>query len=191
MERNEALEIVKEQLTKTRYEHTVRVIETSLQLADYYEVDKEKTELAAIFHDYAKYRDKEEMKKWIIKEKLPHDLLEYHPELWHGPVGAVLVKHEVGIKDEEILSAIRWHTTGKRNMSLLEKVIYIADYIEPGRAFPGVDEVRKMVYENLDNACWMAAKNTIGFLLGRNQSVYPDTFHLYNEKFTGRSLNGE
>ena len=190
MERDKALSIVEKQLTVSRYEHTVRVMDTALQLADIYQIDKKKAELAAIFHDYAKYRDREEMKRWIIKERLPHDLLVYHPELWHGPVGAILVEQEVGIDDFDILNAIRWHTTGKQNMSMLEKVIFIADYIEPGRDFPGVEEVRKMAYSDIDHACWMAAKNTIEFLMKKNQPIYPGTFQLYNEKFTGRSLHG-
>ena len=191
LDREKALSIVRKQLTVPRFEHTIRVMDTALQLGELYRVDKMKTELAAIFHDYAKYRDREEMKRWIIKERLPHDLLAYHPELWHGPVGAILVEREVGIHDIDILNAIRWHTTGRQHMSILEKVIFIADYIEPGRDFPGVEEVRQMASNDIDHACWMAARNTIEFLMKRNQSVYPDTFQLYNEKFTGRSLYGE
>ncbi|MDX8045904.1 bis(5'-nucleosyl)-tetraphosphatase (symmetrical) YqeK [Gracilibacillus sp. S3-1-1] len=189
MEQKKALKIVEKQLTKKRYDHTVRVMETALDLAAHYELDTKKVELAAIFHDYAKYRNPEEMKRWIIEEKLPQDLLDYHPELWHGPVGSKMIEREIGIGDPEIQSAIYWHTTGKRNMSLFEQVIFIADYIEPGRDFPGVDEVREVVYKDIDQACWTAARNTIQFLMSKNQPIYPDTFQLYNEKL-GRNMNG-
>ncbi|WP_066194229.1 MULTISPECIES: bis(5'-nucleosyl)-tetraphosphatase (symmetrical) YqeK [Gracilibacillus] len=188
MQKDKAFETVKQQLTTKRYEHTVRVTETAVQLARHYRLDVTKVELAAILHDYAKYRDPEEMKRWIIMEKLPHDLLEYNEELWHGPVGSKMIERELGVDDPEIQSAIYWHTTGKRHMNLMDKVIYIADYIEPGRSFPGVEEVRQVVYEDIDKACWMAARNTIRFLMSKNQPVYPDTFQLYNEKL-GRNMN--
>ncbi|MFC4404053.1 bis(5'-nucleosyl)-tetraphosphatase (symmetrical) YqeK [Gracilibacillus xinjiangensis] len=181
MEREKALAIVEKQLKKKRYEHTVRVMETAIALAEHYSANVKKAEQAAIFHDYAKYRDIKEMRRWVIEEKLPQDLLEYGDELLHGPVGSVMVEREVGIKDPEVQSAIYYHTTGKSYMSLLDKIIFIADYIEPGRSFLGVDEVRAIVYEDIDQACWMAARNTVQFLMEHEQPVYPDTFHLYNE----------
>ncbi|SDN00862.1 bis(5'-nucleosyl)-tetraphosphatase (symmetrical) YqeK [Sediminibacillus halophilus] len=181
MERSEALAIVEPHLTKARFEHTVRVTDTALELADKYGGNLKTVELAAIFHDYAKYRDREEMRSWIIHEPLPKDLLEYHHELWHGPVGALLVEREVGIQDNDVLSPIRWHTTGKAGMNHLEKLVFLADYMEPGRAFPGVDDVRRAAKENLDYACWMVSKNTIRYLVSKNQRIYPDTFHAYND----------
>ncbi|ENH97589.1 metal dependent phosphohydrolase [Gracilibacillus halophilus YIM-C55.5] len=182
MERTEALAIVEKQLKRPRYEHTIRVMETALELAELYGADQKKVELAAIFHDYAKYRDSEEMKRWIISEKLPQDLLDHHVELWHGPVGSKMIQKEVGIYDESIASAIYWHTTGTDLMGLMDKIIFIADYIEPGRDFPGVEEVREMAYHDLDEACWMAAKNTIQFLMSQQAPIYPDTMKLYNKK---------
>jgi predicted HD superfamily hydrolase involved in NAD metabolism len=83
--------------------------------------------------------------------------------------------------DKEVLEAIRYHTTGRPGMSLLEKVIYLADYIEPGRHFPGVDEVRALAKQDLDTALIQAVKNTILFLMKKNQPVYPDSFQTYND----------
>ncbi|SER72841.1 putative HD superfamily hydrolase of NAD metabolism [Gracilibacillus ureilyticus] len=186
MKREKALAIVEKQLKKKRYEHTVRVMETAIKLAEHYSGNIQKAEQAAIFHDYAKYRSPEEMRRWVIEEGLPHDLLEYGDELLHGPVGSVMIEREVGIKDPEVQSAIYYHTTGKQQMSLLEKIIFIADYVEPGRIFPGVEEVRVMAFQDIDNACWMAARNTIRFLMEHEQPVYPDTFHLYNEKLMNK-----
>jgi predicted HD superfamily hydrolase involved in NAD metabolism len=181
MQRDKALAIVEKQLKKPRYEHTVRVMETSIKLAEKYGADVKKAETAAIFHDYAKYRPLEEMQRWIEIEQLPKDLLHYHHELWHGPVGALMAEREVGINDPDVLHAITVHTTGCAGMSVLDKVVFLADYIEPGRAFPGVDEVRKVSEDDLDKACWMASRNTINMLVSLHRKVYPDTFHAYND----------
>ncbi|WNS74369.1 bis(5'-nucleosyl)-tetraphosphatase (symmetrical) YqeK [Bacillus sp. DTU_2020_1000418_1_SI_GHA_SEK_038] len=181
MDRESALEIVKRQLTDHRYHHTIGVMETALVLAERYGANVKKAELAAIFHDYAKFRPKEEMQQIILDEGMPQELLLYNSELWHAPVGAFLVQKEVGIDDVEILDAIRYHTSGRKNMSILEKVIYLADYIEPGRHFPGVDEVREMAKLSLDRALIKSIQNTIFFLMKRGQPVFPATFNTYND----------
>jgi predicted HD superfamily hydrolase involved in NAD metabolism len=181
MNREAALLIVKEQLTEHRYTHTIGVMETALQLAKLYGEDEKKVELAAIFHDYAKFRPKDEMKDIIMKHGLPSNLLLFNEELWHAPVGAYLVETEVGITDKDILGAIRYHTSGRPNMTTLEKIIYVADYIEPGRHFPGVDEVRELVKESLDKGLIKSIQNTIVFLMKKNQPIYPDTFLTYND----------
>ncbi|MCY7793174.1 bis(5'-nucleosyl)-tetraphosphatase (symmetrical) YqeK [Bacillus haynesii] len=180
MKREEALACVQEQLTEQRYIHTVGVMETAVKLAERFGADVKKAETAAIFHDYAKFRPKEEMKQIILDGGGPLEVLDFHHELWHAPAGAALVKTEVGITDEDILSAIRFHTSGRQNMTLLEKVIYVADYIEPGRRFPGVEEVRTLAEEDLDSALIQALKNTIIFLISKNQAVYPETVATYN-----------
>jgi predicted HD superfamily hydrolase involved in NAD metabolism len=181
MEREKALKLVKVQLTDHRYQHTLGVMETAIALAKQYGGDEQKAELAAIFHDYAKFRSKDEMKEIIIEQRFPQNLLEYNSELWHAPAGAYLAEKEAGIIDPEVLEAIRFHTSGRPGMTLLDKIIYLADYIEPGRHFPGVEEVRNVAKENLDKALIMAVKNTIIFLLKKNQTVYPETFYTYND----------
>jgi predicted HD superfamily hydrolase involved in NAD metabolism len=181
MNREKALEIVKQHLTEHRYIHTYGVMETSIELAKRYGADEKKAEIAAIFHDYAKFRDKQEMQRIIEDDNLSQDLLLYNSELWHAPVGALLVEREVGIEDEAILNAIRFHTSGKEGMTVLDKVIYLADYIEPNRQFPGVEEVRGLAKESLDQALLKALQNTMTFLMKRNQAIYPDTFRFYNE----------
>lgn len=180
MEANQALEIVKGQLKEKRYVHTLGVKETAVELAERFNANVKKAELAAIFHDYAKYRPKDEMESIIIQEQMPSKLLTFHHELWHAPVGAYLIEKEVGISDSDILLAVRYHTTGRKNMTLLEKVVFLADYIEPGRSFPGVEEVRDIAKQNLDMAVTASLKNTISFLLEKNQAIYPDTFKAYN-----------
>jgi predicted HD superfamily hydrolase involved in NAD metabolism len=181
MEQRKALEIVKAQLTDKRYQHTLGVMETAIHLAKKYGEDDKKAELAAIFHDYAKFRPVEEMKRIIAEQGYDGKLLHYNPELWHAPVGAYLVEKEAGVKDQEILDAIRFHTSGRENMTLLDKIIYVADYIEPGRSFPGVEEARKLAEMDIDEALIYAVCNTIVFLMNKNQAVYPDTFAMYND----------
>lgn len=181
MNREKALQIVKEQMTEHRYVHTIGVMETAITLANRFHGDAIKAEIAAIFHDYAKFRPKNEMKRLIIEQNMQQELLSYHPELWHAPVGAYLVQTEVGIEDVEVLNAIKYHTSGRKNMTLLEKIVYLADYIEPGRHFPGVEEVREMAKKDLDCAVIKAMQNTIQFLMKKNQPIYPDTFEAYND----------
>jgi predicted HD superfamily hydrolase involved in NAD metabolism len=181
MDRNEALERVRAELTDHRYQHTIGVMETAILLAKDNGADIKKAEIAAIFHDYAKFRSKDEMRKIIIEQNFDQTLLLHNEELWHAPVGAYLVEKEVGINDAEIIDAIRFHTSGRPNMSILEKIIYVADYIEPGRHFPGVEEVRELARINLDEAMIKAIQNTIVFLMKKKQPIFPATFLTYND----------
>lgn len=180
MDKNQALKLVKPHLNQTRYDHTKRVMETALTLADIYSVDREDTMLAAIFHDYAKYRSLDEMIDVIKSNDLPTDLLSFHHELWHGPVASILVEKELGIDKQAIKDAIYWHTTGHANMTDLEKIIYLADYIEPGRKIKGLDLIRKKAIEHLDEACFMAVRNGMRFLINRERLIYPETLSMYN-----------
>lgn len=172
---------IQNQLTKQRYEHTLRVVQEAVKLAQLYQVPIEKAELAAMLHDYAKNHPVDLLKKMVVNSTLPKDLLDFDQELWHGPVGAILVEQELGIEDKDIKGAIRYHTTGKANMNALELIVFVADYIEPGRNFPGITEVREMAYQNLIHAAWMASRNTIQFLISKKAPIYPDTFHAYND----------
>lgn len=181
MNRETALELVEKQLTKRRYEHTIRVTDTALKLANHYQTDLKKTELAGILHDYAKYRPREEMEALIIKDnQLSEELLAFNLELWHAPVGAVLIERETEMDDPDILRAVRYHTTGRANMTMLEKVIFLADYIEPGRSFPGVDIVRELALSDIDKAIVQALGNTVNHLIENRRKVHPDTLAAYN-----------
>ncbi|MBS2969771.1 bis(5'-nucleosyl)-tetraphosphatase (symmetrical) YqeK [Metabacillus sp. KIGAM252] len=193
MESKQALAIVKEQLKDHRYQHTLGVMETAIELAGKYGADVKKAEMAAIFHDYAKFRQKEEMRQIILNQNMRRDLLIHNEELWHAPAGAYLVQKEAGIEDLEVLDAIRYHTSGKAGMSVLEKVIYVADYIEPGRRFPGAEEAREAAKRDLNEAMILSLQNTIMFLLKKNQAVYPMTIEAYNDLILAKreDLNSE
>ncbi|GGB28861.1 HD domain-containing protein [Virgibacillus dakarensis] len=188
MNRNEWIAAVKPHLTEQRFEHTLRVARTAVQLAKRFHVSEEKAELAAIFHDYAKFRSLDEMRQLILSSSLPNDLLLYHHELWHAPVGAILVRQEQAIHDTQVLGAIHYHTTGKAHMNKLEMIVLLADYIEPGRSFPGLEEVREAAQDDLIRSCWLTLRNTIQFLMGKGSRIYPDTFHAYND--LTKQING-
>lgn len=190
MKREQLLEAVQQQITKHRYEHTLGVMNTAVALAAKYGANKEKAEIAAILHDYCKFWSEDEMRS-IIKSTphIPKDLLEYDKELWHAHVGAEVVRRDLGIEDEEILNAIRYHTSGRENMTLLEKIVCLADYIEPGRKFPGVDEVRAAAEEDLDRALAKGLGGTITFLVNREKSIYPLTVLARNSLVKPKTKN--
>lgn len=181
MNLDEARDVVQENLSKARFEHTLRVEETALKLAEQYRAAENEVALAAIFHDYAKCFTVEELRERVTQYKLPTSLLNYHFELWHGPVGAKIAEYEYGIKQNDVLNAIYYHTTGRKDMSLLEKIIFVADYIEPGRIFPGVDEIRKLAMIDLQKAERKALKNTITYLMEKDGTIHPDSFFAYND----------
>lgn len=109
------------------------------------------------------------------------DVERYNPMLLHAPLGAEQAKRECGVRCEAILDAIRYHTTGRAGMSPLEKVIFIADYIEPERQFPGVDRVREVVLHDLDAAVLLALDQTVAYVLGRGLLLHPATLEARND----------
>lgn len=171
---------VKERLLPDRYEHTIRVTETAIELAKRFGVNVEEVRIAALLHDYAKNIDEQELKNYIKKFNLPDELLSYHAELWHGPVGSKLVEKQFNISNQTILRAIYYHTTGRAQMSPVEMVVFLADYIEPDRNFPAVHGVREEAKKDLTLAARSALKHTIIFLLTKDAVIHPDTFLAYN-----------
>lgn len=181
MNRADWVEVVQAQMPRTRWEHTLRVVDTARELADRFGAELEKTEIAAYLHDYCKFWPVEKMRQMIQDRGLPRDLLEHSTELWHAFVGAEAVREELGVSDDEVLNAIRYHTSGRPHMSLLEQVIFVADAIEPGRRYPGVDEIRKQAETHLQQALLQSLDNTIRFLIERRQKVYPLTLAARND----------
>ncbi|TXK84063.1 bis(5'-nucleosyl)-tetraphosphatase (symmetrical) YqeK [Paenibacillus sp. N3.4] len=181
MNRDKLMAAVKAQMPEKRWLHTLGVMETSVILAKRFGGDPVKADLAAILHDYCKYWPVQDQAKVIRENSLPQDLLDYEKELWHSHAGAYIAQTEFGIHDEEILDAIRYHTSGREQMSLMDKIVCLADYIEPGRDFPGVDHIRELAKHSLEMALIAGFDSTISFLLGKGKRIYPLTILTRND----------
>ena len=178
--RLELIDRLKEALSQERFEHVCRVEKTAMELAQLNDVDVEQASIAGLCHDYAKQRSDKDFIQIIRDKKLNPQLLNYGNAIWHGIVGAEMVKDELGVHDEDILNAIRQHTTGNSYMTKLAQIIYMADYIEPGRDFPGVEEARQITKHDLGAGVAYQTKHTLEYLIQKGQPVYPQTLATYN-----------
>lgn len=163
-----------------RLQHSRYTAEVAVELARKYGADEHKALIAGLLHDVAKGACRHGMLNVAEQYHVDADEAEKaNPELLHGKLGAAMVKTDLGIDDDEILSAIRWHTTGRANMSLLEKIIYIADLIEPGRDFAGIDAIRELAYQDIDEAMLAALKQVMEFVMCRGFSLHPSSVEAY------------
>jgi len=175
---------LKKELGKKRYHHTVGVMYTAASLAMRYKYDIDKAMLAGLLHDCAKYVDDKEKIKICKDNKITiSDAENKSPALLHAKVGAYLAKKVYEVEDEEVLHAIKVHTTGEPNMSLLDKIIFVADYIEPDRnQAPRLDEIRKMAFIDIDDAMLMILSDTLNYLNQKNavlDSTTRETYEFY------------
>jgi len=173
---------LKEKLPKKRYEHTLGVAYTAAALAMCYGEDILKAELAGILHDVAKAKKSSELKddmKGYIDPYTDGDyvalIADKAPQILHAIYAPYLAKKDYEIEDKDILSAIRWHTTGKKDMTMLEKIVFVADYIEPNRKkLPDIDRIRTLSFHDISEAVKVTAKSTIEYL--GSQGMYIDKF---------------
>ena len=180
---------LKNKLSQKRYEHTVGVSYTAAALAMRYKEDIIKAELAGVLHDVAKGFKVSDLRQMMKGFKDPYTDKSYvesimyrAPQILHAVYAPYLAKKDYGICDEEILSAIRWHTTGKRNMIMLEKIVFVADYIEPNRKdIPNLSNIRALAFEDITAAVKEIANSTIMYLKAQNVYIDKFTFELSNE----------
>ena len=179
---NNIEEKLKKMLPDKRVKHSISVSDCAIKLSEIYNCDKEKAKLAGLIHDCAKYFTNEEIEYNVKKFGIDLDPLEENNiALSHSIVGSYIIQDEFNIEDEDVINAVRYHTTGRENMSLLEKIIYIADLIEEGRNFPRVDELRSLAYSGkLDEALLLSFNNTIKFVMDNNQLIHPRTVSARN-----------
>lgn len=169
-------------LSEKRYRHTLGVMESAEYLSMLYGADSRKALLAALFHDCAKEMKGTEIVA-LCKEDgfLPDEIMLMYPDkLLHSFAGSVIAKNRFGINDAEILDAIRYHTTGRPDLTLLDKIIFMADYIEPNRILEGLEELRLLTYANLDLSMIKGLDLSIQYILEKKSLIHPMTVEARN-----------
>ena len=190
---SECIEIIKGRLTEQRFIHSLNVAECAKELALKFGADPEKAYTAGLIHDSCKNLESSEQLKYLLENKI--ELSEYElaaPKLFHAICGAVFAEKELGCSDEEILTAIRYHTTGRSGMTLMEKVVFIADFIGKERNYDGVEIMREKASRSLDEAIVEGLSFTIIDLIKKERLVHPDTLGAYNSALVAlKSEKGE
>ena len=174
--------ILKEKLSKRRYEHSVAVMERAEFLARLYGADTEKARLAGLLHDIMKDTDKMSQLQFIDNSAILLSVAEKNaPPLWHAIAGFLYVRDVLKIDDEDILNAIRYHTTGRANMSVLEKVVYLADFTSLDRDYEDAEYTRNLSEQDLQKGMLYCTGYLIRNLLENGKMLHQDTVDCYNE----------
>ncbi len=169
-------------LTPKRYQHSLGVAQTAKELAIHYGCDENQAYLAGLVHDYAKNMKKSELIAIAERENLMTDPIEKElPEVLHAVVGAWLLPRETPVRDPDILQAVARHTLGDLHMSLLDKILFVADIIEPNRQTPHLEEERNMAFQNLDQAILRSLESTIRYCLEIGRLLHPRSILLRND----------
>jgi predicted HD superfamily hydrolase involved in NAD metabolism len=168
--------LARSRLSEGRYGHTMRVANTAADLARVHGLDEDRTRLSALIHDAARETGPEEFLRLAQEWELPVGEPERQsPKLLHGPVAAELARRELGVEDEEILKAVRAHTTGKPGMGPLALALYVADKIEPARDYPSVERLRRLAREDLHAAATESLRRAIAHNEERGKDVHPSS----------------
>ncbi len=171
---------VEEKLSAKRFKHVLRVEEMCVILAERNGADIEKARIAALLHDYMKETNIEVLKE-MCKDVPEIKGYETLLEILHGFAGAMTAEKEFGIKDTDILNAIKYHTIGREKMSLLEKIVYIGDAVEIGRNYPYVDEIREETLKDLDSGIIMEVNRKIEYLKEKGGIIHIDTIKMRDD----------
>lgn len=174
--------LLRSKLDDYRYIHSLGVAKSAKELAALYGADEEKAYTAGLLHDVMKNASPDEQLQIMEKADIILSPCEkLNQKLWHAIAGAAFLKTELNITDEEIISAVRWHTTGKAGMTTLEKTVYLADFISEDRTYPDVDEVRRLAHISLERAIVYTQKYCIQKLLSQNMIIDPSGVECYND----------
>ena len=175
-------ELLHSRLEEKRYDHSLNVADEAVRLAKLYGADTEKAYTAGLLHDVCKNVKNKELLVSLLKYGIIlSDIEKSSHRLWHAMVGAEYIKTEPGITDSDIVSAVRYHTTARAKMGILEKVLYLADFTSADRDYDGVDKMREMVNVSMDAAMEEALRFTIFDLVQHGRAIHPDTLDAYNE----------
>jgi len=171
---------LKKELDSQRYEHTLGVERMAKNMARIFGEDEELAALAGLLHDCAKCMPLSQMIK-VAKHAKIDEVMKESKALMHAVAGMCVAQEHYGVEDEAVLSAIRWHTTGRADMTRLEKIIYLADMIEPNRKpFPGLDELRSLCMTDLEGAMHMALRMSLEHVQTQGKTLHPDTLAALN-----------
>lgn len=184
MDTNRNLEFffkIKKLLTEKRFRHSLNVAYEAMKLAMIYGADTEKAFTAGLLHDIMKDTPINRQLEIILKSGIKLTETEFKsPKIWHQISGAVYIRDFLKFNDEEIISAVRYHTTGKASMTLLQKCVYMGDYISADRKYDGVEELRKMAYINIDKAILDGEQFTILDNIRKKRFISEDSIKAYN-----------
>ncbi len=173
---------VRQRLSEKRFYHSQCVAEEAVRLAVLYGADPEKARLAGLLHDILKDTPAEEQLKILQGFGIMMNDTELaNQKLWHAISGAAFLEFGLGIRDRELLSAVRCHTSGRKNMTLPEKVLFVADYISADRDYPGVEELRAVARESLEEAIIEGVAFTVQELMSRREPVASASIDAYND----------
>ena len=168
--------LARSRLSEKRYNHTLRVADTAADLAHVHGLGEDRARLSALIHDAAREIGPEEFLRLAGEWDLPVGEPERQsPKLLHGPVAAELARRELGVEDEEVLEAVRAHTTGKPGMGPLALVLYVADKIEPARDYPSVERLRGLAQEDLRVAATESLRRAIAHNELRGKPIHPSS----------------
>ena len=166
---------LKKELDAERYAHTLGVVSAAREMARRFGEDEEKAALAALLHDCAKCMPLGQMQK-AAKDEAVDPMMRESKALMHAVAGRCVARDQYGVEDEDVLSAIRWHTTGRAGMTRLEKIVYLADMIEPGRrTYPGLEALRVLCRQDLDLAMHQALRMSVDHVHDQSKPLHPDT----------------
>ena len=178
----EFVEEIKKKLSEYRFYHSLNVADEAKRLALKYGADPEKAYTAGLVHDIMKDTPKNEQLKLFEKYNIKLTPVELEsPKTWHAMSGEAYLRNELNVTDEEILKAVRYHTTARAGMSLLEKVLYIADYTSAERNYDDVDVMREKADRSLEEAMLYGLQFTINEMVTEGRAVHPDSIQAYNE----------
>lgn len=180
LSREVILEKVQSVMSDKRFKHVLGVEKAAIHLAELNGYDTEKAGLAGLLHDYAKEVPDQTFLDLIDKYQLDPELKNWNNNVWHGMVGIYKIQEDLGVTDKEILHSIETHTVGSTNMSLLDKIVYVADYIEHNRNFPLVEEARVIAEQDLDKAVAFETVHTVEHLAHQALPIFPQTIETYN-----------
>lgn len=173
--------LLEKRLSKKRYTHSLNVADEAYKLAEEYGENPEKAYFAGLVHDICKEEEPEELKRLILKCDTITNIELSSKSLWHGPAGSCYIQEQLGIKDKDIINAVRFHTIGRAGMTRLEEIVYLADLISKDRDYKDVDKMRKLAWSDFDRAMLEAVCFSITSVVKKHGYIPVYSIEAYNQ----------